>query len=214
MKLDSRINEEAVAIERVYFVKTDKRVNPKKVNPFCYLEGNKPFLISAPYAVRYLKKKDIKSSAEFTGSLAYLLNKLIGCHGITVNKFYGEDPDGDVKSLYKEKVADICQEHKIKQVINLKGGLRDSDPDLEIVFSNHETQAKLTSLWDKRCKENNLNNLIMRTNVNEETVSNFVQNELGIMGIDLYINRKYRVPHQNGIAYGKLIQTLTEILCE
>jgi hypothetical protein len=35
----ARINEEAVSIERVYFYKTDKKVNPQQEEPFWIARG-------------------------------------------------------------------------------------------------------------------------------------------------------------------------------
>lgn len=69
-----KIGEEAFAIERVHFVKTDRMHNPKKVNPFKYSPGSLPVLVSAPHSVRHMRQKKIKPSDEFTGSMACLLN--------------------------------------------------------------------------------------------------------------------------------------------
>lgn len=69
----SRINEEAVNIEKIYFYKTDKRVNPKQEDPFWTSLGKLPVLVSAPHAVRHYRHKKIMMSDQFTGSIVYLL---------------------------------------------------------------------------------------------------------------------------------------------
>lgn len=53
----ARINDEAVNIEKVYFYKTDKRVNPKQEDPFWFSLGKLPVLVSAPHAVRHYRQK-------------------------------------------------------------------------------------------------------------------------------------------------------------
>ncbi|MHB1166995.1 MAG: hypothetical protein ACYC4E_00220 [Carboxydocellales bacterium] len=90
------------AIERVYFTKTDRKVNPKRESPFKYIPGTIPIIVSAPHAVRHLRKKEIKRSDEYTGATACLLNRFTGCHGLAVTKLYGEDANLDYPSVYKD----------------------------------------------------------------------------------------------------------------
>ncbi|HEX3031276.1 MAG TPA: hypothetical protein VHS59_03420, partial [Bacillota bacterium] len=112
--LQMRISEEAAAIERVYFVKTDKPVNPRLESPFKYLPGTIPILISAPHAVRHKRRKEIKPSDEFTGSLAHLLNRFAGCHVLAATKLYDGDPNFDYPCRYKDHLAELCSSHKIR----------------------------------------------------------------------------------------------------
>ena len=70
----ARLHEEAVNLERVYFYKTDRRVNPRQEEPFLVLPGKLPVLVTAPHAVRYCRQRKIKPSDQFTGSIVCLLN--------------------------------------------------------------------------------------------------------------------------------------------
>lgn len=65
----SRINEEAVNIEKVYFYKTDKRVNPKQEDPFWFSHGKLPILVSAPHAVPLLYLYFLRGFREHSGNL-------------------------------------------------------------------------------------------------------------------------------------------------
>jgi len=118
--LRARANEQAVAAERVHFTKTDRAVDPKRENPFKYWPGSIPVLISVPHSVRYLKQKKIMKSAEFTGSLGYLLGEMSGCHVLAVGKFYRGDPNNDNPCLYKDLLAGICRKQGIKLVLDLQ----------------------------------------------------------------------------------------------
>ena len=104
----SRINEEAVNIEKIHFYKTDKRVNSKQEDPCWVSLGKLPILVSAPHAVRHYRQKKIKMSDQFTGLIAYLLNRLTDCHAIATTKLNGGDPNVDNPCLYKERIAEIC----------------------------------------------------------------------------------------------------------
>lgn len=209
-----RIHLEASAVERVHFVKTDRRHDPKKVPPFRYLSGRIPVLVSAPHAVRHFREKKIKPSDEFTGSIACLLHQLTGCHALAVTRLYGGDPNYDQSCIYKTYLSEICREHRIKLVIDLHGAAREHDFDIDIGTNNGESllgkekilRMLITSLEDAGLTRISQN---LFSTANENIVARYTARDLSIPALQLEINKMYRVPHQNGEAYCRLVAALT-----
>lgn len=206
--VNQRLHQEAVNRERIYFTKTSKTVNPKQENPFIYLPGQTSLLILAPYAVRYKQKKKTMVSHEFTGGTALLLNELINCHVLTVTKLYGGDPMNDLPCIYKERIEDIIKKQKIKQVVTLVAGNRDKDSLLEIqgtgklvqqlnspLTKHIETQVGFIDSADK-----------------EEWLPLYIAKRVGTASTVVRINRKARVPHQNGHVFCNMLAILVQFL--
>lgn len=218
MGIDPRIHEQAVAIERVHFVKTDRKVNPKKADPFCYLPGTRPILVTAPHAVRYQFKKAIKPSHEFTGAFTYLLHQLADCSALAVSKFYGGDPDRDFPCIFKEKVAQICGEKQIKLVLDLQGTGRTTAYDLLLETKSEgatSSPPKSAAIIAGVCQERGLTvGLSPVKNEPPHTILHFVAEELGLPVVRLLLNRKLRVPHQNGKDFQKALGALVEAIAK
>lgn len=215
----ARINEEAVSVERVHFYKTDKAVNPKQEDPFLYLSGKLPILVSAPHAVRHYRQKRIKMSDEFTGSIVYLLNKLTGCHALTVSKLYGGDPNVDNPCIYKERMAEICGREKIKFVLDIHGAAREREFDVDLGTDGGKTLLRSVKLQETL--EHNFQLFGLKRISHDyfaasgpNTVTNFVARELGIPAVQIEINKLYRVPTQNSQGYHRILGALVESIRE
>ncbi|HEX3032353.1 MAG TPA: hypothetical protein VHS59_08955 [Bacillota bacterium] len=215
--LNKRISEEAVSMEKIYFYKTDRMVNPRVENPFKYLQGSIPLLVSAPHAVRHKRKKDIKPSDEFTGATACLLHQLTGCHTLAVSKVYNEDPNFDYPSLYKDYLGEICKEHKIKLVLDLHGAARERDFAVDLGTIEGKSllgQEGLTNYIIKAFRKQGLNEISSNffSAGKQPTVTWYVSQVLGIPAIQVEVNKEYRVPRQNPQAYCKLLAALAETI--
>jgi hypothetical protein len=193
------MNEQAVNIERTYFYKTDKQVNPRQENPFRVFPGNILFLVSAPHAVRHLGDRKIKMSDEYTGSIAYLLNQLTCCHALTVTKLYGGDPNVDGPCIYKELLASLCRKHKITLVLDLHGAAREMDFDVDIGSMDGRSMlgnTRMLTLLVESLNSTGFGRILQNyfPAKGNNTITNFVYTELGIPALKLEINRRYRVP--------------------
>jgi len=215
----ARLNEEAVNVEKVHFYKTDKRVNPKQEEPFWFLVGELPVLVSAPHAVRHYRQKKIKMSDQFTGSIVYLLNKLTGCHGIAATKLYGGDPNIDNPCIYKEKIADFCRIKKVKCVLDIHGAAREREFDVD--FGTNKEKNLLGKVGMLETLEHNFQDFgLTRTSLDHfaasgpNTVSNYVARELGIPAVQVEINKQYRVPAQNPQGFHRLLGALVKSINE
>lgn len=220
MNIDPKINEQAAAVERIHFVKTDRQVNPQKTTPFIYLSGRIPILISAPHSVRHFRKKQIKSSDEFTGSLGYLLQQITGCHTIAVTKLYGGDPNWDYPCLYKDAIEHITKEHKIKVILDIHGAGRDCDFDIDMgtmkgrsLLGKHQIASWVKDKLEEEGFTDISSNFFSAAGQDGQyTVTRFVAEELHIPALQLEINRKYRNPHQNGVDYFRLFHALAQVI--
>lgn len=215
----SRMNDEAVNVEKVYFYKTDKRVNPKQEDPFWYSLGKLPILVSAPHSVRHFRHKKIKMSDQFTGSIVYLLNQLTGCHAIAVTKLYGGDPNFDDPCIYKERIAEICEREKLKFVIDIHGAAREREFDVDFGMNGGKTllgKSKMLELIERNFQDFGLS----RTSHDyfaasgPNTIANYVARELGIPAVQIEINKQYRVPAQNPQGFHRLLGALVASVSE
>lgn len=215
----ARLNEEAVSIERVHFYKTDKGVNPKQEDPFRYFEGKLPILVSAPHAVRHYRQKRIKVSDEYTGSIVYLLNKLLQCPAFATTKLYGGDPNVDNPCIYKERIAEICRREKIKLVLDIHGAARERTFDVDL--GTHGLATLLGKPMLQETLERNFQ-LFGLKRVSKDhfaasspnTITNFVARELGIPAVQIEINKLYRSPAQNPQGFHRLLGALVESIRE
>ena len=213
----TKIGEEAFDIERVYFVKTDRRSNPRKIDPFRYFEGSLPVLISAPHSVRHIRHKKIKPSDEFTGSMACILKKLTGCHSLAVTKLYGGDPNFDDKCIYKESIKNITAANKPKIVIDIHGASREHDFDIDIgtmkgnslLGKNHYVALLRDSLEKHGISTISENRFTIS---GQNTVTSYVSQHLGIPALQLEINKRFRAPHQNPEDYCRMVAALAEFI--
>lgn len=209
----AHLNEEAVSIERVHFYKTDKAVNPKQEDPFRVFPGTVPILVSAPHAVRHFRDRKIKMSDEFTGSIAYLLNRLTGCHTIAAVKLYGGDPNSDAPCMYKERTAKICSREKIRFLLDIHGAAREHDFDVDLgtnAGKNLLGKAELLEILERNFQTFGLSHLSKDhyTASGANTIANFVAREIRIPAVQIEINKQYRVPGQNPQAFHRLMGAL------
>lgn len=215
----ARLNEEAVNVERVYFYKTDKRVNPKQEEPFWFSVGELPVLVSAPHAVRHYRQKKIKMSDQFTGSIVYLLNKLTGCHAMAATKLYGGDPNIDDPCIYKEKISNFCALKKVKFVLDIHGAARERVFDVDFGTNSGKNllgKARILETLEQIFQDFGLS----RTSHDHfaasgsNTVANYVARELRIPAVQLEINKQYRVPAQNPQGFHRLMGALVKSIKE
>lgn len=215
--MEAKLGEEAFAAERIYFVKTDRMHNPRKVNPIKLFPGDLPVLVSAPHAVRHIRHKKIKPSDEFTGSIAFLLNKITGCYSIAVTKLYGGDPNFDTSCLYKETLRKLASENRFSLVLDLHGASRDHTFDVDLGTMRGASLLGKTQYVEDLKKHLNkfgIGNISENyfTVSGNSTVTDYVSSQLEVPCIQIEINKKYRVPHQNPRDYSALVGALAEFI--
>ncbi|MBP2636573.1 MAG: hypothetical protein H6Q72_2480 [Firmicutes bacterium] len=215
----ARLNEEAVNVERVHFYKTDRKVNPKQEEPFWISLGKLPVLVSAPHAVRHVRQKKIKMSDEFTGSIAYLISKLTGCHGIATTKLYGGDPNVDNPCLYKEKIAEICKRENVKFILDIHGAAREREFDMDFGTNQGKNllhQAMVLEMLVRNFQAFGLTKISTDyfAAAGSNTIANYAARELQIPALQLEINKQFRVPGQNPVGFHRLLGALVESVSE
>ncbi len=215
----SRINEEAVNIEKVHFYKTDRRVNPKQEDPIWVSLGKLPILVSAPHAVRHIRQKKIKMSDQFTGSIVYLSNQITDCHAIAASKLYGGDPNADDPCIYKERIAEICGREKVKFVLDIHGAAREREFDVDFGTNGGKTllgKTMILELLERNFKGFGLNKISYDyfAASGPNTLANYIARELRIPAVQIEINKQYRVPAQNPQGFHRLLGALVASIRE
>ncbi|RCW60162.1 hypothetical protein [Halanaerobium] len=216
---NKKLDNKAIKIEKNLFKKSDKKINPKKENPFWTAKGDIPILISAPHAVRHCRYGRVKQSDYLTGSIVYLLNELTGCHGISLTKNYGGDPNIDSTCIYKRKIKDICSNNDIKVFLDIHGAAGSKTWDIDFGTNSNINllgNIKILNILESSFKDFNINKIShdyfaasLKTNV-----SYFVANELGIPAIQVEINRKYRSPKINPENFNFLLSSISKGIIE
>lgn len=211
----ARLNEEAVNIERVHFYKTDRRVNPQQQDCFWLSVGKLPILLSAPHAVRHYRQKKIKISDEYTGAIVYLLNKLADCHAIAVTKVYGGDGNMDYPCIYKDKLTDFCNKHKVNFILDIHGAARERDFDVDLGTNRGKNllgKREILKVLEQNFRDFGLSNISHDyfASSGPNTIANYSARELGIPAVQLEINKQYRVPAQNPQGFHRLLGALAE----
>ncbi len=214
--INTRINEEAFSIEQTYFVKTDRRVNPKEMEPYRFFQGNIPILITAPHAVRHMRKKKIKPSDQFTGAIAVVLHNKTGAYCLATTKLYGGDPAVDKPCIFKEKIREIVIKHGIKFVIDIHGASSERPFDVDVGTMRGKSFGEKSKFVEEiiNCFHQNDIKKITFDNfpaLKQFTITRFVVDEMNCPGIQLEINRKYRA-HQNLNAFAQLMASLTSVV--
>jgi len=215
--LKNKIGEEAFDIERVYFVKTDRKSNPRKTDPFRYFAGDLPVLLSAPHSVRHIRHKRIKPSDEFTGSIICMLNKLTGCHGLAVAKLYGGDPNFDDKCIYKDFLKNLTATANLRLIIDVHGASREHDFDIDIGTIKGKSllgRNRIQTLLKEAMEYYGINKISEnRFSVSgQNTITAYASQNLGIPAVQLEINKRFRVPHQNPQDYCRVVGALSDLI--
>lgn len=215
----ARLNEEAVSVERVHFYKTDKKVNPKQEDIVWISLGRLPVLVSAPHAVRHVRQKKIKMSDEFTGSIAYLISKLTGCHGIATTKLYGGDPNVDNPCIYKDKIAEICKREKVKFILDIHGAAREREFNVDFGTNQGKNLLHKTTVLEMLVRNFQAFGLTKISTdyfaaSGSNTIANYAARELQIPALQLEINKQFRVPGQNPAGFHRLLGALVESVSE
>lgn len=214
--INNKISEEAFAIEQTYFVKTDRRVNPKEVEPYRFFAGSVPILITAPHAVRHVRNKKIKPSDQFTGAISVVLHKKTRAYCLAATKLYGGDPAYDMPCIFKEKIREIVEKHKIKFVLDIHGAAseRPFDVDIGTMKGISYGQGRNFIQEIRECFHKHGIKRITLDNfpaVKQNTITRFAVEEIKCPAIQLEINRKYRA-YQNLHAFAQLMASLTCIV--
>lgn len=89
--------------------------------PFKSYVGFRPILLSAPHAAAHMRNGEEKMEEEFTAAFARYLAKRTGAHALFATHLSQEDPNWDVDSGYKRRLAALVDAHNIELVIDIHG---------------------------------------------------------------------------------------------
>ena len=179
------------------------KINDYKGNSLCSCTvkkcGNLPILLSAPHAVKQIRKGQIKAHEFYTGAIAECLAKQLGYAYIAkqylIENSASDDPNSDnAYCSYKTAVNQFLHDHDIKLFVDIHGlsGKRDSFIDIEIDGGKNINDMSLATALQK-CVENKFGaakaTIDKYFQASPETVmSKWVHTTFGISAFELEIN--------------------------
>lgn len=166
--------------------------------PFGFIPGTIPVLISAPHGAKHLRKDYWKAEDEYTSSLAVVLGRLTGAHVLFVRNRIPEDPNKDANSRYKDLLQQIVRKYGVRFVIDLHGSARGKPYKLDVGVINVKTGKNSCPTYLKVIQnafagfQSPLFNQIFCAR-GKGTITSFCRNQLGIEAAQFEINADYRV---------------------
>jgi len=89
------------------------------VGNFEILKGEKGIIVSAPHCIEQIRRGKIKQAETRTGTIAYYLQELIGCHAIFKTRFNEDDPNFTCNSKYRDALVKYIKTNSIKLLVDL-----------------------------------------------------------------------------------------------
>lgn len=200
------------------------RYNGSGKESFEFIEGNIPILISAPHAVNHFRNGAVKYADKLTGGLAKFLHNETGCHVIFSSKYSESDPNFDLESDYKAKLAKYIFDHNIELVIDLHGSSKDKPYAIELgtvpnslcenssLKGNDFVEILINYAFEYEFRTKNFDRVKITKNTifdagHQNTVTKFVAENTNAASVQLEINGIFR-----DISYQEELYCLSETL--
>jgi len=163
--------------------------------------GSVPVVVSAPHAVRQIRKGAMKERDGLTGGIVEYLCEELGVFGVTRLWEDGDDPNyarDERSAAYREEVARLVREYNIGWVFDVHGCLDKHGFDIDIginggqnVACGREVIERLAENWRQRGLEVRVDGKFAARW--PCTVSNFVHRKTGVNCVQLELNSKIRL---------------------
>ncbi|MEW5762392.1 MAG: N-formylglutamate amidohydrolase [Bacillota bacterium] len=211
--------ESAIAAERELFAVNGYRGAAHNGATCILLDGERPVLVSAPHAVKHLRRgvAEPKEEDEYTGTLARLLHALTGCHAIYLAAC-DDDPNFYNDCAYKEKLRQAVLRHGIGLVLDLHGSAHWRLYDIDIGTCHGASllgRPELVQALQDTCRRYGINEVFVNhtfSGCGQPTVTRLVSTELGIPALQLEINKRWRDPVNRPEQFRALVDSLAEYI--
>ena len=183
------------------------KVNDYKGNSICSCMvekfGNVPILLSAPHAVKRIRRGEIKAHEFYTGAIAECMAKQIGCACITkqylIENTTNDDPNTDnAYCSYKTAINQFLHDHNIKLFVDMHGLSSKRDSIVDICIDNGKNVNDMTYVSAlQKCIESKFGKNKSSTDkyfkaFSENIMSKWIHSNFDISAIELEINGAYR----------------------
>ena len=88
---------------------------------FKHAPGRVPVLLSAPHGAAHTRNGRMKEEDEFTAAMVLLVSELTGAHALYARRYSHTDPNYYRDVPYKQYMAEIVRQHRIRFVIDVHG---------------------------------------------------------------------------------------------
>jgi hypothetical protein len=118
---DSDVNEILIRLEQLEGEITYHAPPPPGIQPFRYVPGHVPILVSAPHGAAHHRDGRFKQEDEYSAAFARLVGERTGAHVLYAWAQSDGDPNWDRQSPYKNRLRHILIEHSIRFVLDIHG---------------------------------------------------------------------------------------------
>ncbi len=180
--------------------KQDIRYDQTSSEPYGFVKGSIPILISAPHGAQHYRQDHWKGEDEYTSSLAIVLGQLTGAHVLYAKNRTPEDPnrDGSGSCGYKELVREVVAEYGIQFVIDIHGSDKDRPYKVDVGVISADpartscpTYRRIIEDAFAGFQEPIFNQFFAAKG--HGTITSYCRNELGVESAQFEINARYRV---------------------
>ena len=186
----------------------------EKSESFYLIKGKGNVIISCPHSVRLFREDTIKPQDLFTGALGKYISKYSLCHLIYKTKCDKDDANFVQSSAYRDELIRFIKENGVKYLIDLHASsfFRPYNIDIGTNFDkNIKYNEEIKNLLTNTFAEHNIDEVTFNNTffAGKNAVSNIVNNETGIITMQLEINRKLR---ENNEALEKVGNAILDIV--
>ncbi len=174
------------------------KYNEPGAQPFGFIPGTIPVLISAPHGAKHFRSDHWKGEDEYTSSLAVVLGRLTGAHVLYVKNRIAEDPNQDTNCRYKALLRQIVREYGVRFVIDLHGSHHGRPYKVDVgvinVKAGENSCPTYLAVIQKAFADfqSPLFNQVFCAR-GSGTITSFCRNQLGIEAAQFEINSDYRI---------------------
>ena len=165
-----------------------------------YQKGSTNILVSAPHNVSQYYMGVYKVSDFGTGTIVASLNLLSDCNLIIKTKnigsvFVNDNANREINSNYRETIKKEVKENKIKAVLDIHALRKTRKEEINIGINNGiniNNDKELLNMLVSIANKHNFNvSIDAPFHAGKGTISSFVHNECGVIGIQYEINSKF-----------------------
>lgn len=175
--------------------------------------GDLPVLVIAPHATAFWREGEFQEQESFTGSMAYLLNRMSNCHTLSANYCMVADPCFYHETPFKTAITDLIKSGQIGMVLMLMGATWQEAPGLQVSYYVKHTDYDFESRL--RLKLSPLEQIGgEREDKYIKPLATFIAEDLGVPTLAVRMSRRYRMPRLQGMLFNRATELLAEFVSE
>lgn len=169
-----------------------------------FLKGSRKILITCPHSTVHRRKDRKKIMELYTAAIGTALHSMLDCFCLYTNRSQESDPNYYDDNPFKSEIGKIAAEENIEFVLDLHGtGSRRKYDVYPGIGKEREFLLGKKQILEDLYSKADINGITVGSlntfpAVRQMTVTKFAAREIGIPAMQLEINRRMRLPSDNG----------------